>query len=231
MYLAQRGPVENRYDYSRFAGTGTGEVFRYWRENPDDPATEINLGGMPQDYAVGFPQDNRQSAGGLDLQYGYDADGNLDATPAPRRWSSPPTNCATTLHLPNSSPAAGRSPCTAWRSRRRRWSSRPTCRLSALVRRLRRLFRRPRGRRPCRRRRSLASLRRPCRLLREMPGGGVPPCLGRGCASIPICRRGDRDRDCRPPVEKKVDLIAEQACPHPGLHGRWCLHLRDRHHQ
>lgn len=32
----------------------------------------------------------------------------------------------------------------------------------------------------------------------------------RGCASIPVCRRGDRDRDCRPPVEKKVDLILKK---------------------
>lgn len=30
----------------------------------------------------------------------------------------------------------------------------------------------------------------------------------RGCASIPICRRGDRD--CRPPVDKKVDLILKK---------------------
>ncbi|RWK41747.1 hypothetical protein [Mesorhizobium sp.] len=80
MYLAQRGLVENRYDYSRFADTGTGEVFRYWRENPGDPATESIWVGMPQDYAVGFPHDNRQSAGGLDLQYGYDTGGNLDAS-------------------------------------------------------------------------------------------------------------------------------------------------------
>ncbi|TIR82045.1 MAG: hypothetical protein E5X19_30190, partial [Mesorhizobium sp.] len=35
MYLAQRGPVENRYDYSRFADTGKGEVIRYQREDPD----------------------------------------------------------------------------------------------------------------------------------------------------------------------------------------------------
>ncbi|MER8783143.1 DUF11 domain-containing protein [Mesorhizobium sp. M0437] len=32
----------------------------------------------------------------------------------------------------------------------------------------------------------------------------------RGCASIPVCRRGDRDRNCRPPVEKKVDLILKK---------------------
>ncbi|MER9895025.1 hypothetical protein NKJ40_23580 [Mesorhizobium sp. M0119] len=78
MYLAQRGPVENRYDYSQFADSGKGEVIRYWRENPDDPATESAWVEVPQEYAVGFPQDNRQSAGGLDLQYGYDAEGNLD---------------------------------------------------------------------------------------------------------------------------------------------------------
>ncbi len=43
----------------------------------------------------------------------------------------------------------------------------------------------------------------------------MPPCLGRGCASIPICRRGDRDRDCRPPVEKKVDLILKKRARTP----------------
>ncbi|WFP63385.1 hypothetical protein [Mesorhizobium sp. WSM4904] len=32
----------------------------------------------------------------------------------------------------------------------------------------------------------------------------------RGCASIPICRRGDRDPQCQPPVEKKVDLILKK---------------------
>ncbi len=80
MYLAQRGPVENRYDYSQFADSGKGEVIRYWRENPDDPATESVWVEVPQEYAVGFPQGNRQSAGGLDLQYGYDAEGNLDTS-------------------------------------------------------------------------------------------------------------------------------------------------------
>ncbi|MDX8498424.1 hypothetical protein RFM99_08320 [Mesorhizobium sp. VK4C] len=32
----------------------------------------------------------------------------------------------------------------------------------------------------------------------------------RGCASIPICRRGDRDPRCQPPVEKKIDLILKK---------------------
>ncbi len=32
----------------------------------------------------------------------------------------------------------------------------------------------------------------------------------RGCASMPICKRGDRNPDCRPPVDKKVDLILKK---------------------
>ncbi|MDX8478514.1 hypothetical protein RFN28_08470 [Mesorhizobium sp. VK24D] len=37
----------------------------------------------------------------------------------------------------------------------------------------------------------------------------------RGCASIPICRRGDRDPQCQPPVEKKVDLILKKRARMP----------------
>lgn len=78
MYLAQRGEIDNRYDYSRFADSGKGEVLRYWRESPDDPATESIWVEAPQEYAVGFPEGHRQTAGGLDLQYGYDSQGNFN---------------------------------------------------------------------------------------------------------------------------------------------------------
>ncbi len=78
MYLAQRGPVENRYDYSQLADSGKGEVLRYVREVPDDPATDGVWVETPKTYAIGFPEGHRQAAGGLDLQYGYDGDGNLD---------------------------------------------------------------------------------------------------------------------------------------------------------
>ncbi|CAG0968568.1 hypothetical protein RHIZO_01097 [Rhizobiaceae bacterium] len=78
MYLAQRGEIDNRYDYSRFADSGEGSVLRYWRESPDDPATESVWVPVPQEYAVGFPKDHRQTAGGIDLQYGYDAEGFFD---------------------------------------------------------------------------------------------------------------------------------------------------------
>jgi hypothetical protein len=78
MYLAQRGEIDNRYDYSRFADSGEGSVLRYWRESPDDPETESIWVPVPQEYAVGFPKDHRQTAGGIDLQYGYDAEGYID---------------------------------------------------------------------------------------------------------------------------------------------------------
>lgn len=78
MYLAQRGRIENRYDYSQFADSGKAEVLRYTRENPDDPATESVWVETPEEYAVGFPDGYRQSAGGLDLQYGYDENGYID---------------------------------------------------------------------------------------------------------------------------------------------------------
>lgn len=78
MYLAQRGEIENRYDYSRFADTGKGEVIRYWKESPDDPATESIWVPEPQEYAVGFPAGHRQTDGGIDLQYGYDENGYID---------------------------------------------------------------------------------------------------------------------------------------------------------
>ncbi|RWQ41524.1 MAG: hypothetical protein EOS21_13135 [Mesorhizobium sp.] len=37
----------------------------------------------------------------------------------------------------------------------------------------------------------------------------------RGCASIPICRRGGPDRGCRPPVENKIDLILKKRARAP----------------
>ncbi len=78
MYLAQRGKVENRYNYSSFADSGEASVLRYWRESPDDPETESIWVPVPQDYAVGFPNPNRQATGGIDLQYGYGADGFIN---------------------------------------------------------------------------------------------------------------------------------------------------------
>ena len=79
MYLAQRGPVENTYDYSSFARSGQGEVLRYYRESPDDPATPGIWGG-PDTYATGLLNGYQQTAGGLDLEYGYLDDGRIDVS-------------------------------------------------------------------------------------------------------------------------------------------------------
>jgi hypothetical protein len=78
MYLAQRGETLNRYDYEQIADSGEGVVLRYWRESPDNPATESIWVEVPHEYAVGFPAGHRQTAGGLDLQYGYRNDGTFD---------------------------------------------------------------------------------------------------------------------------------------------------------
>jgi hypothetical protein len=78
MYLAQRGELENRFDYSQFAAGGRAEVVRYWRESPDNPATASIWTPAPQRYAAGFPDGHLRAAGGLDLQYGYDSTGVFD---------------------------------------------------------------------------------------------------------------------------------------------------------
>jgi len=79
MYLAGRGEPENRFDHSQFAAGGQAEVMRYWRESPDDPATDSIWTPAPQRYAAGFPDRHLQAAGGVDLQYGYDSRGGFDS--------------------------------------------------------------------------------------------------------------------------------------------------------
>ncbi|WP_353819810.1 hypothetical protein [Mesorhizobium sp.] len=203
MYLAQRGPVENRYDYSRFAGTGTGEVFRYWRENPDDPATESIWVEMPQDYAVGFPQGNRQSAGGLDLQYGYDADGNLDASVCTETLVKTADklrdNPALAEQLAGGGPLAVHGVQITPTALVKPANVPP---FGAWFVDFDGYFDDPEVEGP----------------VAEGHVGDVEvwhPCEGRAGASIPICRRGDRGRDCRPPVEKKVDLILKKRARTP----------------
>lgn len=77
MYLAQRGPVDNRYDYSSFARSGRGEVLRYFQKRPAEPWMKPVWTG-PDSYATGWPGKHQQTAGGVDLQYGYRDDGRID---------------------------------------------------------------------------------------------------------------------------------------------------------
>ena len=80
LYLAQRGHVQNAYDYSKFAEPAKSQVLRYHREIPDDPATPSVWVETPSEYAIGFPQGNRMTLGGIDLGYGYDKLGNRRST-------------------------------------------------------------------------------------------------------------------------------------------------------
>ena len=77
MYVAQRGGIKGSYDYSVFADAKQSVVFRFKREIPDDPATPGIWVPIPDEYAIGFPPDYRNTSGGLALGYGYDQAGAI----------------------------------------------------------------------------------------------------------------------------------------------------------
>jgi uncharacterized repeat protein (TIGR01451 family) len=85
MILAQRGGIVSSYDYSVFARPGEARVLRYALEQPDDPATPSRWIAQPDEYAIGFRGDFRNTDGGVDLGYGW-RDGRIDTN-----------SCATTL--------------------------------------------------------------------------------------------------------------------------------------
>jgi hypothetical protein len=79
MVLAQRGNVESTYDYANFADPGRARVYRYWLETPeDDPATPSRWIPEPEEYAVGFEDENRATNGGIALNHGYTREGFID---------------------------------------------------------------------------------------------------------------------------------------------------------
>jgi hypothetical protein len=77
MYVAQRGGIKGSYDYSVFADAKQSVVFRFKREIPDDPATPGIWVPVPDEYAIGFPPDHRNTSGGVALGYGYDQAGAI----------------------------------------------------------------------------------------------------------------------------------------------------------
>ena len=93
MYLAQRGDVLNRYDYSRFADSGKGEVLRYGRESPDDPATKSIWDEAPQQYAVGFAADTARRPAGSTCSMAMTTRATSISTPAATRWPRPAADC------------------------------------------------------------------------------------------------------------------------------------------
>jgi hypothetical protein len=78
MILAQRGERGASYDYSTFFKPRKARIYRYWREDPDDPQTNSVWILEPEEYAVGFPVNHRNTNGGIDLGYGYSENGEID---------------------------------------------------------------------------------------------------------------------------------------------------------
>lgn len=75
--LAQRGAQRASYDYSVFAAPSVSSVLRFRREFPDDPTTPGTWVPVPEDYAIGFRPDERNTNGGIALGYGYDQSGHV----------------------------------------------------------------------------------------------------------------------------------------------------------
>ena len=80
LVLAQRGEATSTYDYAGLAAHGKARTYRYWLESPDNPDTPSRWIEEPEEYAVGFEVNNRQTSGGLALNHGYTKDGYLDTS-------------------------------------------------------------------------------------------------------------------------------------------------------
>ncbi len=72
IYLAQRGPARGDYAYKVFAEGKTSALLRYRQ----DPVT-LKWIPSPEEYAVGFPPEHRNTNGGVALGYAYDAQGRI----------------------------------------------------------------------------------------------------------------------------------------------------------
>jgi len=79
MILAQRAPVAGAYDFAALTRPAEPRVFRVWPKRPDDPPSPGRWKPAPEEYAVGFAGDFRNTNGGVALGYGYDAGGRLAA--------------------------------------------------------------------------------------------------------------------------------------------------------
>ena len=80
MILAQRALIAGSYDYSAFTRPGEPQVFRVWLKGPQDPPSPGRWKLVPEEYAVGFAGNYRNTNGGIALGYGYGRDGNLSNT-------------------------------------------------------------------------------------------------------------------------------------------------------
>ena len=79
MILAQRALIAGAYDYSSFTQPGEPQVFRVWLKGPQDPPSPGRWKLVPEEYAVGFAGNHRNTNGGVALGYGYGRDGAVDS--------------------------------------------------------------------------------------------------------------------------------------------------------
>jgi von Willebrand factor type A domain/Domain of unknown function DUF11 len=77
MILAQRALIAGAYDYSAFTQPGEPKVFRVWLKGPNDPPSPGRWKLVPEEYAVGFAGNYRNTNGGVALGYGYGRDGTV----------------------------------------------------------------------------------------------------------------------------------------------------------
>lgn len=89
MILAQRGLIAGAYDYSAMTRPSEPQVFRIWPKDPKDPPSPGRWKLVPEEYAVGFAGNHRNTNGGIALGYGYDRDGALStATCEAALWTT-----------------------------------------------------------------------------------------------------------------------------------------------
>jgi uncharacterized repeat protein (TIGR01451 family) len=77
MYVAERGGIKGSYGYSVFADAKQSVMWRFKREIPNDTATPGIWSPVPDEYAIGFPPDYRNTSGGIALGFGYDKTGAI----------------------------------------------------------------------------------------------------------------------------------------------------------
>ena len=70
-------PIAGAYDYSAFTQAGEPRVLRFWLKEPNDPPSPGRWKLVPEEYAIGFAGDYRNTNGGVALGYGYNRDGTF----------------------------------------------------------------------------------------------------------------------------------------------------------
>ncbi len=133
MILAQRGLIAGAYDYSAFTQPGEPQVLRFWLKDPNDPPSPGRWKPAPEEYAVGFAGDYRNTDGGVALGYGY-AETERSAPRLARPRFGPRGRISATIRscAASSNPAA-RSWFMGFKAARRIWCAMPTPRQPSVI--------------------------------------------------------------------------------------------------